>query len=107
MRTLSKFRNRRVEVDGLKFDSVKESKRWAELQFMERAGEIKNLQRQVRIPIVINGVKVCTYIADFTYEELGGVVVEDVKSEFTRKDPVYRLKNKLMKACHGIDIREV
>ena len=107
MRTLSKFRNRRVEVDGLKFDSVKESKRWAELQFMERAGEIKNLQRQVRIHIVINGVKVCTYIADFTYEELGGVVVEDVKSEFTRKDPVYRLKNKLMKACHGIDIREV
>ena len=56
---------------------------------------------------MINGVKVCTYIADFTYEELGGVVVEDVKSEFTRKDPVYRLKNKLMKACHGIDIREV
>ena len=33
--------------------------------------------------------------------------LEDVKSEFTRKDPVYRLKNKLMKACHGIDIREV
>ena len=33
--------------------------------------------------------------------------LEDVKSAFTRKDPVYRLKNKLMKACHGIDIREV
>ena len=107
MRTLSKFRNRRVEVDGLKFDSVKESKRWAELQFMERAGEIKNLQRQVRIPIVINGVKVCTYVADYVYDEMAGRVVEDVKSAFTRKDPVYRLKNKLMKACHGIDIREV
>ena len=105
MRTLSKFRNRRVEVDGLKFDSVKESKRWAELQFMERAGEIKNLQRQVRIPIVINGVKVCTYIADFTYEELGGVVVEDVKSEFTQKDALFRLKAKLLRVVLGIDIR--
>jgi len=38
---------------------------------------------------------------------MAGRVVEDVKSEFTRKDPVYRLKYKLMKACHGIDIREV
>lgn len=105
MRAPSKFRNRRVEVDGLKFDSVKESKRWAELQFMERAGEIKNLQRQVRIPIVINGIKVCTYVADFTYDELAGHVVEDVKSVFTRKDALFRLKAKLLKAVLGIDIR--
>ena len=74
---------------------------------MVKAGEIRNLERQVRFPIVVNGVKVCTYIADHVYDEMAGRVVEDVKSEFTRKDPVYRLKNKLMKACHGIDIREV
>ena len=107
MKSPSKFRNRRVEVDGLKFDSVKEAKRWTELQFMQRAGEIRNLQRQVRIPIEINGVKVCTYVADFTYDELAGHVVEDVKSAFTRKDPVYRLKAKMLKAAHNIEIREV
>ena len=74
---------------------------------MVKAGEIKNLEKQVRFPIIVNGVKVCTYVADYVYDEMAGRVVEDVKSEFTRKDPVYRLKYKLMKACHGIDIREV
>ena len=100
-----KYGNRKVKIGDLTFDSAKEAKRWGELQFMVKAGEIKNLQRQVRFPIVVNGVKVCSYIADFTYEELGGVVVEDVKSEFTRKDPLFRLKSKLLKATTGIDIR--
>ena len=103
----SKYGNRRVQVGDLTFDSAKEAKRWGELQFMVKAGEIRNLERQVRFPIIVNGVKVCTYVADHVYDEMAGRVVEDVKSEFTRKDPVYRLKYKLMKACHGIDIREV
>ena len=102
-----KYGNRKVKMGDLTFDSAKEAKRWGELQFMVKAGEIKNLERQVRFPIIVNGVKVCTYVADYVYDEMAGRVVEDVKSEFTRKDPVYRLKNKLMKACHGIDIREV
>lgn len=100
-----KFGNRKVKIGDLTFDSTKEAKRWGELQFMVKAGEIRNLERQVRFPIIVNGVKVCTYIADFTYEELGGVVVEDVKSEFTRKDPLFRLKSKLLRATTGIDIR--
>ena len=102
-----KYGNRKVTVGDITFDSAKEAKRWGELQFMVKAGEIKNLERQVRFPIIVNGMKVCTYIADHVYDEMAGRVVEDVKSEFTRKDPVYRLKYKLMKACHGIDIREV
>ena len=102
-----KYGNRKVTVGDITFDSAKEAKRWGELQFMVKAGEIKNLDRQVRFPIIVNGMKVCTYIADHVYDEMAGRVVEDVKSEFTRKDPVYRLKYKLMKACHGIDIREV
>ena len=100
-----KYGNRKVTVGDITFDSAKDAKRWGELQSMVKAGEIRNLERQVRFPIVVNGVKVCTYIADFTYEELGGVVVEDVKSEFTRKDPLFRLKSKLLKATTGIDIR--
>ena len=102
-----KYGNRKVKMGDLTFDSAKEAKRWGELQFMVKAGEIRNLERQVRFPIIVNGVKVCTYVADYVYDEMAGRVVEDVKSAFTRKDPVYRLKNKLMKACHGIDIREV
>ena len=72
---------------------------------MVKAGEIRNLERQVRFPIIVNGVKVCTYVADYVYDEMAGRVVEDVKSEFTRKDPLFRLKSKLLKATTGIDIR--
>jgi len=34
-------------------------------------------------------------------------VIEDVKSPVTRKLPAYRLKKRLMLACHGITIVEV
>ena len=35
-----KYYNKKVEVDGQKFDSKKEYQRWLELKLMERAGEI-------------------------------------------------------------------
>ena len=107
MKALSKYRSRKVTTpDGITFDSTKEANRWFELKLLERAGRICHLARQVPYPIVINGVKVCKFVADFTYSENGDAVVEDVKSDFTRKLPVYRLKAKLMKAVHGIDVRE-
>jgi hypothetical protein len=50
---------------------------------------------------------VCTYIADFVYRNSQHQeVVEDVKSEITRKNPVYRIKKKLVKAIFGVDISE-
>lgn len=71
------------------------------------AGVISGLRRQVRIPIIVNGVRVCSYVADAVYVEGGRRVVEDTKSPMTRRLPVYRLKRKLLAALHGIDIREV
>lgn len=70
---------------------------------MERTGLISNLKRQVRFIIAVNGHKICTYIADFTYTENGIEVTEDVKGYPT---PEYRLKKKLMLAVHGVEIRE-
>lgn len=101
----SKFGNRKVEVDGLKFDSAKEAKRWKELQLLERAGQIYGLQRQCRYNLIVNGQKVCAYVADFTYNEgpQDALVVEDCKGFLT---PEYKLKRKLMKACYDIEIRE-
>lgn len=106
----SKYRNTKVIVDGLKFDSKKEAARWAELKMLQDAGEISELFRQTRFDFVVGpkNVKVCAYIADFTYRTRdGSQVVEDVKSPYTRKLPVYRMKKKLMQACYGIEIREV
>ena len=102
-----KYKNVKTILDGISFDSRKESARYSDLKLMHRAGAITDLTLQPKFDIVINGQKVCSYIADFSYVENGVTVVEDVKSEMTRKLPTYRLKNKLMRAVHGIEIREI
>lgn len=101
-----KYRNEPVTVNGVRYASQKEFRRHCDLKLLERAGQISNLQFQPKYKMVINGHKVCEYWADFSYTENGKPVVEDVKSPATRKDKVYVLKKKLMKACHGIEIRE-
>ena len=107
----AKYRNRVTVVDGVRYASEKEAARGAALALMAKAGLIGNLERQVKYPLEVNGELVAHYIADFVYLEMhpdGGwlPVIEDVKSEFTRRLPVYRLKAKLLHACLGITIRE-
>lgn len=101
-----KFGNRKVVVDGLSFDSVKESRRWSELCLLQRSGHIADLSRQVRMPLRVNGQLVCTFIPDFTYVEAGQQVIEDVKSPITAKNRAYRIKIKLLKALTGAEVRE-
>lgn len=111
-----KYKNVPTIIDGIRFDSKKEAARYQELKLLQKAGEIRGLRHHSRWPIEMNGVKVCEYESDFDYHErhleLGDsfswyLKVEDVKSPATRKLPLYRLKAKLMKAVHGIEIREV
>jgi hypothetical protein len=103
--THSKYGSRRTTVDGVTFDSAKEARRFGELVLMERAGHITGLRRQVPFALEVNGHKVAVYRADFVYTDASGLdVVEDVKGFRT---PTYRLKRKLMLACHGILIAEV
>lgn len=102
----SKYGNRKVVLDGIEFDSKKESRRYVELRMRLRAGEITDLKYHEVFELNVEGAKVCKYEADFTYIENGQLVVEDVKSKATRKLPTYRLKKKLMKAIHNIEIKE-
>ncbi|MCR5876953.1 DUF1064 domain-containing protein [Phenylobacterium sp. J367] len=106
-RRKTKYGNRKTTVGGIEFDSAKEAKRWGELQLLERAGQITNLRRQVPYPLTVDGVRVAKLIVDFEYREKGEVVVEDVKSAYTRTLPVWRLKSKLFKAIYGFPVREV
>ncbi len=103
----SKYRNKKTEVDGIVFDSKKEAKRYQELKMLERTGDIKDLTLQVRIPLEVEGERVCVYVCDFRYygRKNGGwyPVYEDVKGKRT---PVYLLKKKLVKAILGVDILE-
>lgn len=109
----SKYGNRKTKRDGVTFDSKKEARRWSELSLLEKAGAIQNLQRQVRYELIPSqriGGKVVEravfYVADFTYEQEGELVVEDTKSPATRT-PVYVVKRKLLLYRYGIRIKEV
>jgi hypothetical protein len=105
-RPRSKYRAQPTEVNGHRFDSKGEAARYVELRFLERMKIITDLRLQVRFSIEVNGQKIATYVADFVYREKGVEVIEDFKSPATAKNPVYRLKKKLVEAIYGIEIRE-
>lgn len=99
----SKYHNKRCELDGIKFHSVKEMKRYQDLKLMEKAGEICALKLQVKFPLWVEGELITTYIADFTYYEKGIYIVEDTKGVRTRD---YKIKKNLLWALSLIAIRE-
>lgn len=120
-----KYKNTRVTVDGISFDSRKEARHYQLLKALEKRGEITDLQRQVRfelIPAVYREevvhlktkdktVRRCiqraiTYIADFVYNDAasGERKVVDTKGFRTKE---YILKKKMMLALKGIDVLEV
>lgn len=94
----------RTSREGVVFDSKGELARWEELRLLERSGEVSELRRQVEYPLVVGGVKIGSYVADFTYlDHRGRHIVEDFKGVRT---PVYRLKAGLVLALYGIEILE-
>jgi len=102
----NKYGNKPVIIDGIRFMSLAEGRRYGELKLMVQAGMIHNLKTQPRFSLSISGHKVTTYVGDFQYEGEAGTVVEDVKSKATMT-PLYRLKKALMKEILGIIIVEV
>lgn len=99
----SKYKSRRVKIDGIAFASTREGKRYMDLRLLERAGEISMLTCQPKYPIVINDIPICTVILDFSYiDKSGETIIEDVKG---LDMVVSKLKRKLVKACHGIEVR--
>lgn len=108
---MSKYHSRKFTLDGIVFDSVRESRRYKELKLLEKAGKILDLKRQVKYQLIpaqkLNGKTVeraVTYVADFTYWQGNEFVVEDTKG-FKTKD--YIIKRKLMLWIHGIRIKEI
>lgn len=110
----NKYGNKKVELDGLKFDSKKEMRRYAELKLLEEAGEISDLRMQVAYELQPgfydnegHKQQAIKYVADFVYLNKDcQEIIEDVKSPATRKNAVYRLKKKMM-AYRGYCIKEV
>lgn len=92
-----KYGNKKTEVDGIKFDSKKEALRYGELRILEMGGVIHNLKLQPTFKLIVGGLPICKYRADFAYLEDGIETVEDVKGF---KTPEYKLKAKLFRALH-------
>ena len=109
-----KYGNEFCEVNGIRFDSRKEARRYEELMGLLQAGWITDLKLQHHFTLAEafkmpdgTPIRKMEYIADFTYTDgEGRFIVEDVKSEATRKNPVYAIKKKLM-AGEGYKIMEV
>lgn len=100
-----KYGNKRVEIDGIKFDSQHEANFYQELMLRVRAGELKTVCRQVKFDLPGGIVYVADFVTirpDFTIEG-----VYDAKSPITKQNRTYINKKKQMKACWGIEIQEV
>lgn len=115
----SKYHNVKTEVNGIRFDSKKEARRYQELLSLQELGLIEDLRLQVNFTLQEaftkpNGerVRAIVYKADFTYKKRDGnggytlYIVEDVKSKAT-KARTYEIKKKLMREKFRIEVQEV
>lgn len=93
----------RKEVDGHSFHSTGEAKRYLMLKQEQELGMISFLLIQKKYPLIVNGVHIEDYVADFVYMDEGRLVIEDFKGYRT---PVYEIKKKLMFALYGAEILE-
>lgn len=104
----NKYGAKSCEVDGIKFASQAEGKRYGELRLLERAGQIRDLKVHVEYPLIVNGEKVGKYTCDSEYIETGPkgdeLVTEDVKGRAARD---WALRKRLFAALYGRKVREI
>lgn len=113
IRSGTKHRNILTEYNGIKYHSKKEAEFAMQLDVRLRAKDIVAWSSQVKYTIEVNGQKICDYFLDFeVWYPDGRIEYIDIKpfdkktQKFLKAD-VYKLKKKLVKACHGIDIVEM
>ena len=119
----AKYRNSKVTIGNDTYDSMKEYRRYLDLLALEKTGEIKELQRQVKYILIPaqrepdtigkrGGIhkgrlleNEVAYFADFVYTDSSGeTIVEDTKGIRTKD---YIIKRKMMLYFHKIRIHEV
>lgn len=97
----NKYHNKRTFINGHSFDSIKESEHYLLLNDYLKKGKITDLELQPKFKIIdavkYNGKTLQSryYVADFKYTMGEKTFVVDVKSEITRKNPVYTLKRQM------------
>jgi|TARA_R100000654_G_scaffold73729_1_gene106935 hypothetical protein len=66
-----------------------------ELEILLRTKEISDLELHPKFDLMVNGVKIGRYTADFRYKKGSDIIVEDVKSRAT-KTRDYMLRKKIL-----------
>lgn len=112
---MAKYGNKKTIVDNIVFDSKIEAVRYQELKLLQAAGEIFDLELQPKFELIseLQEERPHTYTADFLYRAKpqkiidkrfsdgfymsNGIVVEDVKSDATRRARDYIINRKLFK----------
>lgn len=96
----SKYNNKKIEVDGIVFDSQKEANYYCELKLLKRAKLITGFERQVTFKLQPSfrrgdqSYKAITYLADFVVHYADGhTEVIDVKGYQTKE---YKIKKKML-----------
>ena len=113
---MNKYHAVAVIVDGYRFASKREARRWQDLKLLVAAGAINGLRRQVSYVLHAcdprgHPVIVGRYIVDFDYWTVKRVaadadahVLEDAKGVRTA---LYRWKAKHLTIEYGLTVREV
>ena len=120
---MRKYRNKEIVVDGIKFQSIKEGRRFQSLRLMEKAGMIEDLRRQVTFTLIppqdirdrktgkhLRTERAIKYVADFVYTDNrdGKTIVEDVKGyRGGQAYAIFSIKRKLMLYLFGIEVIEI
>ncbi len=111
----NKYYSRKVEYQGMVFDSTYERDRYILLRQLEKDGKIRGLRRQTQFLLIPKTTKLVDkqlktkvkqiervvelpslYHNDFTYIEDGRYICEEFKSSMTSKLSDYILRRKLM-----------
>ena len=122
----SKYNNKTVVYNGIKFVSKKEGQRYLFLKKAEEDGRISELKTQVKFELIppikeeyIEHLKTkdktrvrtlqlaINYISDFTYIKDGLMVIEDVKASPKVIPSDFKLKEKMFFWKYGNRIRRV
>lgn len=116
VRSFHKYHAKPQVLDGIRFASLKEMRRYQELSLLQCVKAIADLECQPKFPLAVVEIyrtgwpirlnTVAHYVADFRYTDLktGEIIVEDTKGFRTE---TYKLKKKLVEAIQGIHVREL
>ena len=115
-KSCGKIQHQRIIADGIEFDSKAEHDRYIELKLMQRAGLITKLECHPSYEVLPKQLtpegkqnfRPVVYTPDFRYiNSEGREIVEEIKSEYSRKEKDYIIHRKLLFYTQGIYVEEL